>query len=302
MDIETTNRMDRQAFVAAYGGIFEHSPWVAERAFDARPFANVEALHRAMAAAVEAATREEKLALLRAHPDLAGKEAQAGTMTDSSVSEQASAGLDRLTKAEMSEIARLNDAYRAAHGFPFIIAVRHHTKHSILREFKRRVANDSEGELAENLRQIFAITRMRLDKLFDDAATGAKTRTPSQSAESAVGRLTFHGIDTFHGGTLAPLSIDVAIEQGGAYRRVLSLQTLANGRSDGAIFEGAALRPGRYELLVHVGDYFAGLAARLPSPPFISRVPVRFGVADPRERYHVAFLFGPWSYAYYRGS
>jgi 2-oxo-4-hydroxy-4-carboxy-5-ureidoimidazoline decarboxylase len=304
MDIGSTNRMDRRAFVAAYGGIFEHSPWVAERAFDARPFADVDALHRAMVAAVGAAARDEKLALLNAHPDLAGKESQQGTMTDASVSEQASAGLDRLTKPEVAEIARLNAAYRARHGFPFIIAVRQHTKDGILREFNRRLALDGETELRANLAQIHAITSIRLGKLFGEASAGGDTSAmpPSPSAVDAVGRLTFHGIDTFHGATVAPLTVDLSREEGGAYRRVASFDTLANGRSDGAILEGGAFRAGRYEMLIHVGDYFAARAVRLPAPSFIARVPLRFGVADPHERYHLAFLFGPWSYAYYRGS
>jgi 2-oxo-4-hydroxy-4-carboxy-5-ureidoimidazoline decarboxylase len=301
MDIESTNRMDRRAFVAAYGGVFEHSPWVAERAFDARPFADVDALHGAMVRAVEAATRDEKLALLRAHPDLAGKEAQEGTMTDSSVSEQASAGLDRLTRAEVAEISRLNAAYRAKHGFPFIIAVRQHTKDGILREFNRRLANDTEAELAANLAQIAIITRIRLGKLFD-AAPGSGGGSAAANPAPGVGRLTFHGIDTFHGGTLAPLAVELSREEGEKYRRIASFETLANGRSDGPWLEGASFTAGRYQMLVDVGDYFAARGARLPAPPFVSRVPLRFGVADPRERYHVAFLFGPWSYAYYRGS
>jgi 2-oxo-4-hydroxy-4-carboxy-5-ureidoimidazoline decarboxylase len=305
MDIDAANRMDRQAFAAAFGGVFEHSPWVAERAHAARPFADLDALHAAMVRAVEAATGDEKVALLRAHPDLAGKEAQEGTMTDSSVSEQASAGLDRLTRAEMAEIARLNAAYRAAHGFPFIIAVRHHTKDTILREFRRRVSNDTERELAANLAQIAAITRMRLARMFGEAPekeSGTMAADPPPDPASRAGSLTFHAIDTFHGGTAAPLAVELAFHDGGAYRRIGSFRTLPNGRSDGTWLEGTTFRAGRYELLVDVGDYFAGLGDRLPNPPFISRVPVRFGVAEPRERYHIAFLFGPWSYAYYRGS
>ena len=298
MDIGSTNAMDRRAFVAAYGGVFEHSPWVAERAFAARPFADVDKLHAAMVAAVGAAGRDQKLALLRAHPDLAGKEAQEGTMTDSSVAEQASAGLNRLTRAEMAELNRLNGAYRDKHGFPFIIAVRNHTKDSILREFARRLSNDSEAELAAGLEQIYAITRMRLARLFE----AESAQRNGAAAGVAPGRLTFHGIDTYHGSTVGTLKVDVSIEDGDGYRLLRSFDTVANGRSDGAVFEGASFKPGRYELLVHVGDYFAALGTKLPSPAFVSQVPLRFGVADPRERHHIAFLFGPWSYAFYRGS
>ncbi len=90
-------------------------------------------------------------------------------MTDSSVAEQASAGLDRLTRAEMTRLSELNAKYRATHGFPFIIAVRNYTKDGIFSEFARRVGNDSEAELGACLEQIYAITRMRLDRLFDDS-------------------------------------------------------------------------------------------------------------------------------------
>ena len=166
MDIATVNGMDKAAFVAAFGGIFEHSPWVAERAYGRGPFASAADLHAAMVDAVRAAPREQQTALLNAHPDLAGKEARAGTMTSSSVSEQASAALDRLSAEEMSRIAELNRAYRARHGFPFIVAVRHYTKAGIFHEFERRIANDTESEHTWALSQVFAITRMRIDSRF----------------------------------------------------------------------------------------------------------------------------------------
>src|SRR5689334_20280145 len=155
--------MDKAAFVAAFGGIFEHSPWVAERAFERRPFASLAKLHDAMVEAVRTAPRERQTALLLAHPDLAGKEARAGTLTPSSVEEQASAALDRLSSAEMARIGELNRAYRERHGFPFIVAVRHYTKAGIFHEFERRIANDTDSEHAWALSQVFAITRMRLD-------------------------------------------------------------------------------------------------------------------------------------------
>ena len=159
--------MDLPAFVAAFRDVFEHSPWVAEGAFAARPFASTDALHGVMVGVVRSARREQQLALLCAHPDLAGKEAVAGTMTRSSVSEQSSVGLDNLTSVESKRISELNEAYRAKHGFPFIIAVRHYTKTAILDEFARRLANDNETEFAADLQQVFVIARLRLDRLID---------------------------------------------------------------------------------------------------------------------------------------
>lgn len=166
MDIATVNAMDKAAFVAALGDVFEHSPWVAERAHERRPFASTGELHAAMVDAVRAAPRDQQTALLLAHPDLAGKEARAGTMTSSSVSEQASAALDRLSPQEIARIAELNRAYRASHGFPFIIAVRHYTKAGIFHEFERRIGNDTRSEHAWALSQVYAITRMRIDARF----------------------------------------------------------------------------------------------------------------------------------------
>jgi 2-oxo-4-hydroxy-4-carboxy-5-ureidoimidazoline decarboxylase len=159
------NAMSAPDFVAALGGVFEHSPWVAERALPARPFANLPALHDAMVEAVERAAPAEQLALLRAHPELAGREARAGTLTRDSTGEQQSAGLTALSRAETERIADLNRRYRAKFGFPFIIAVRRHDKAGIFREFERRLALDPDAELANDLAEVYAITRLRLEAL-----------------------------------------------------------------------------------------------------------------------------------------
>ncbi|MGB8432851.1 MAG: 2-oxo-4-hydroxy-4-carboxy-5-ureidoimidazoline decarboxylase [Burkholderiales bacterium] len=152
-------------FVAALGGVFEHSSWIAERAFASRPFADAAAVHAAMVDVVRGAARDEQLRLLRAHPELAGQEAQAGTLTADSTSEQQSAGLNALTRDEMERVVGLNRAYRERFGFPFIIAVRRHTKDGILAEFERRLGNDPESERLECLEQVCIITRIRLDAL-----------------------------------------------------------------------------------------------------------------------------------------
>ena len=157
--------MDETAFVGRFGDVFEHSPWVARAAWSARPFAGVDDLHRAMADAVKTAEEEKILALLCAHPDLAGREAAAGTLTASSTGEQAGAGLSQLSPEEAARIQALNADYRERFGFPFIIAARNHTKTTILSEFERRVGNDPATERANNLQQIMTITRLRLDGL-----------------------------------------------------------------------------------------------------------------------------------------
>lgn len=158
----------RADFVAAYGHVFEHSPWIAEAAWDAGlpvGAATAAGVHGALCAALAPASQERKLALLRAHPDLAGKLAQAGRLTAESTGEQASAGLDRLTDAERATFTELNDAYTAKFGFPFIIAVKGLSKADILAAFQRRLGNDRATELATALVQVERIALLRLKDL-----------------------------------------------------------------------------------------------------------------------------------------
>ena len=166
-DMASINAMDREAFVQKFGGIFENSPWVAEQAWEKKPFATLDDMHAAMVAVARYAPASAQLTLLQSHPDLAGKEAQAGTMTAASVAEQASAGLNALSHAEMTQISELNAAYKKKFGFPFIIAVRMHTKEGILFEFNRRLQNDTQTEFANDLQNVYVITRLRLNKLLD---------------------------------------------------------------------------------------------------------------------------------------
>lgn len=165
MTLAELNAMPQPAFVQALGAIFEHSPWVAERAFGRRPFASLDALHGAMMEAVRVAPREERLALIRAHPELAGAEAAAGTLTTHSSSEQGRLGLTRLTKQELERMRELNRAYREKFGFPCIVALRlHATRESVLAEMARRLGNAADEELANALGQIGHITRGRLEQ------------------------------------------------------------------------------------------------------------------------------------------
>ena len=157
------NACDREAFVDALGHLFEHSPWVAEETFDKRPFESVDGLHAALCATMLAAPAERQLALVRAHPDLAGRLAQAGQLTDSSSGEQAAAGLDRLTAAEASEIQRLNDDYQARFGFPFVICARLNDKEMILAAMRSRSGSTPEAELSTALGEIAKIARLRLN-------------------------------------------------------------------------------------------------------------------------------------------
>ncbi|WP_112312059.1 allantoinase PuuE [Pseudogemmobacter bohemicus] len=165
---ERPSQMSQTAFVARFGGIYEHSPWVAERTWGLElgpAHDSATGLANAMARAFRRATPEERLAVLRAHPDLAGKLALAKRLTAESTAEQASAALDALTDAERAEFQRLNAEYTARHGFPFIIAVRDNTKASILAGFRTRIANDSETELRTACSQVERIATLRLKDL-----------------------------------------------------------------------------------------------------------------------------------------
>lgn len=165
MKLSRLNQSSDSDFVDALGAIFEHSPWVAEAVVSDRPFASVEHLHKVMSNAVGVAGDDLQLALIKAHPDLAGKAALSGELTDESTSEQAGAGLDRLSSEEYQSFHSLNDAYQSKFGFPFIIAVKGHDKHSILDAFQKRLENDSKAEKQTALEQIYRIAKFRLESL-----------------------------------------------------------------------------------------------------------------------------------------
>lgn len=163
LDIAAVNALALDAFLARFGDVAEHSPWVAAAAAAARPYASREAMIEAFAAAVAAAPVEARLALIRAHPDLAGRAARAGAVAEDSRREQAGAGLDTLTQAEYARFTDLNDRYRAKFGFPFIFAVKGATKTMILDAFEARLPNDAETEFATALAQVCRIFRFRLE-------------------------------------------------------------------------------------------------------------------------------------------
>jgi OHCU decarboxylase len=163
--MEAVNALGRDAFVERFGGLFEHSPWVAAAAWADRPFESREDLLDALTSAMYAAPRERQLELIRAHPDLAGRAAVAGALTPDSRSEQAAAGLDRLTPNEYAAFTRANAAYRERFGFPFVICAREHTKESILRSADERLRNTREEETRVALAEIAKIARLRLEPL-----------------------------------------------------------------------------------------------------------------------------------------
>ena len=158
------NRMSQEDFTTALGEIWEETPEIANQAWHNKPFENVEALYQAMVAVVESMSETQQLALIKAHPDLGGK----AKMAQASVQEQAGVGLDRLSESEYQRFQSLNQAYKDKFGFPFIIAVKNHTKESILSAFETRLQNSQEAEKREALTEISKIARLRLEAIIDN--------------------------------------------------------------------------------------------------------------------------------------
>jgi OHCU decarboxylase len=164
-----SERFSRDAFIMRFGGVYEHSPWVAEAVFDGGNVADdINQLARAMAAVVDGASHERQLALLRAHPDLAGRLAVRGELTQASTDEQKSAGLDQCSREELERFQSLNTEYTGKFGFPFILAVSGKIRTQILENFETRLGNSPKQEFATALGEVHKIARIRLEKLAEE--------------------------------------------------------------------------------------------------------------------------------------
>jgi 2-oxo-4-hydroxy-4-carboxy-5-ureidoimidazoline decarboxylase len=159
------NGLDQQKFVQIIGPVFEHSPWIAELAWNKKPFTDFENLHHALCETVKSSSEEKQLALIRAHPDLVGRLALAGQLTRESTNEQSSAGLDKLSPDEIEFFQKQNAAYQEKFGFPFVICARLNKKEAILKGFESRLKNSREQEISTALAEIFKIAELRLRDL-----------------------------------------------------------------------------------------------------------------------------------------
>jgi 2-oxo-4-hydroxy-4-carboxy-5-ureidoimidazoline decarboxylase len=290
--LDELNGCTQSDFIAALANIFEHSPWVAEQAFAARPFAGVNGLFAAMKSAVERASEELRLELIKSHPDLADKTRRAAGLTAESTAEQNSVGLDRLSDAEYEAFERVNNAYRVKFGFPYIVCVRRHTRDSILADFERRLPNDAATETKISIAEICRIAALRLDQL-----VMAADRLPVH------GRLSTHVLDNHSGKPAAGIEVEL-VERSllGASRVVTRAVTNSDGRTDQPLIGGRPVPIGRYELNFGVGNYFRQRNVPLSDPPFLDDISLRFAVSEPEGHLHVPLLVTPWSYATYRGS
>jgi 2-oxo-4-hydroxy-4-carboxy-5-ureidoimidazoline decarboxylase len=283
------NACSSDDFVAKLANIFEYSPWIAEQAASARPFAGIQALFESMKAAVDRAPSQVRLALIKAHPDLANKTRRAEGLTAESNTEQNSAGLDRLSDAEYQAFERVNNAYRSKFGYPYVVCVRRQTRDSILRDFERRLPNDADTEARKSIEEICRIAALRLDEI-----------VAADDRLQVHGRLSTHVLDT-HGGRPAA-GISIELSELGASRVVTRAITNADGRTDRPLIGGRPLPIGRYELTFSIGKYFIEQRVPLSDPPFLDQIPLRFAVSEPEGHLHVPLLVTPWSYSTYRGS
>jgi 2-oxo-4-hydroxy-4-carboxy-5-ureidoimidazoline decarboxylase len=291
-NLSDLNTCSKDDFVTALANIFEYSPWIAEQVALARPFAGINQLFAAVKAVVDRAPVELRLALIKAHPDLANKTQRAAGLTAESNAEQNSVGLDRLSDAEYEAFARVNNAYRSKFGFPYIVCVRRHTRDSILRDFERRLPNDAQTETQKSIEEICRIAALRLDQL-----------VTSEDRLPVHGRLSTHVLDTHSGKPAAGIAVELTeLSDLGVSRVLTRTVTNSDGRTDAPLIGGRPVPIGRYELMFGVGDYFAGRQVPISDPPFLDRIPLRFSVSDPEGHLHVPLLVTPWSYGTYRGS
>lgn len=301
MTVSELLRQPRETILSEIGGIYEHSPWVVEQFLDdnaKKELSSIETvsdLAGRLKRIVNDAPENLKTDLLKSHPDLCAKVEQMRTLTAESQDEQSRSGLQSLSDNELVEFRAMNDAYKARYGFPFILAVRNARKSTVLSALDGRLKNSNpERERATALEQVHNIAWMRLLSKIDYSKT-------------SKGFLTCHVLDTANGTPADGMKIVLKKLSGndeGAEATVIG-EFVTN--DDGRLSNGPALKNenflvGTYEWTFYVGDYFASKGAAMNGTPFLDVVPLRFGIDNPDDHYHVPLLVSPWSYSTYRGS
>lgn len=285
----------KEDIITFLGKIYEHSSWVAEQFYEehvekqGKEFSNVQELYLAMSSVVEKSSNEQKLTLLKAHPDLCAKIESLKKLTKESQVEQGKAGLSTLTDEERAKFTELNSNYRKKFGFPFILAARNATKYTVLSAIEGRVNRSPEDEFAGALYQVGKIAWMRLL---------AAIRITNQK-----GFLTCHVLDTAAGSPAVGMRIQLKRISEDGNELFKEFVTNDDGRLPGGpALKGDEFQVGTYEWTFFVGDYFARSNTKTSGVPFLNEVPLRFGIDDPEEHYHVPLLVSPWSFSTYRGS
>ncbi|KAB2845788.1 MAG: 2-oxo-4-hydroxy-4-carboxy-5-ureidoimidazoline decarboxylase [Hyphomicrobiaceae bacterium] len=286
---EAVERLDDSApgeVLPLLNALIERSPAMAEKALSLRPFSTPAGLFRAIVRAMEASSPEERLALIRAHPDLAGAEAAAGTLTAASASEQSRLGLDRLTGPELARLDELKGRYRQRFGFPCIIALRRHaSRESVLAAFEQRLGGDQDAEVGNALGEIADIVRGRISRHF-----------------GMTGWLSTHVLDTRDGVPGAGMAVELKAMCDSGWAALKATRTNSSGRTDEPLLNDIDMLPGAYRLEFDVAGYFRSRGVALADPPFLATIPIEFAIADAAAHYHVPLLVSPWSFSTYRGS
>jgi 2-oxo-4-hydroxy-4-carboxy-5-ureidoimidazoline decarboxylase len=292
VSLEQLNAASAHEFVAALGGVYERSSWVAAAVAGQRPFATLASLNGAMVAAVRAAPREQRRALIELHPDLAGRALRSGNLTAESKSEQGGAGLDALSEGDYARFQRLRDAYREKFRMPFIICVRRHTRDSIIRQYERRLQSCFEVEFDAALAEILRIAALRLSD-----------RVKAIDELPVTGCLSTHALDNYDGRPAQGLPLTLSeLSDDGTRRVIIETVTNRDGRTDALLIAGRPIPIGHYELRFDVGHYYARRKIPTADPAFLQSVPIEFSVAEPEAHYHIPLLVTPWSFSTYRGS
>ena len=314
--------LSAEEFITHIGGIYEKSPWIVTEFYNTNlssslvdsaivqstkeRITNVRILFNEIKHHITNGGIDRQLELLRNHPDLCLKLDATDDITDESLEEQGRSGLSTLTSTERTKFHELNNAYKAKFNFPFILAVRNASKYTVLSALEGRVLSSSiEEEITCALHQVDKIAWMRLLTLVDY----------SDGQDGHGGFLTCHVLDTANGCPAGGMRIELyklldnekKKKNEGQGSSTLLLETFitnSDGRlPNGPALKGSAFSIGQYEWLFYVGDYFAKYpTSRLTGIPFLDVVPLRFGLDDPTEHYHVPLLVSPWSYSTYRGS
>ena len=282
VSLEDLNNGTAEAFVAALAEVFENAPWIAAQVALLRPFDSVTALQAAKLRVIEDAAAEDRLAFLRGHPELGGKVARAGAMTDHSIAEQGSLGLNRLSDAEFDRFEALNAAYRSRFGFPFIICVRRHTRDSILANFARRLEHDLIAEQAAAIGEIVCISRRRLVAKVTGAGVPVTT-----------GRLSTQVTDAVSGQPVSGVPVSLHEIGASATAEIVAAET---GSTETPLISAEPLRIGTYELRFQIGAHFKAMGSAVADPPFPDMIPVRFSIAEPEGLYHLALTVSPNGY------
>lgn len=283
LTLADVNRMDLPTFVAAFGNVYDLSPWVATAAYAKRPFTTVTALHQALTDSFAHAPREQQQRFFRSLDDIGDGVTKAEAVTAAARSGQTTSGINALSVADHTRLLALNTAYRRKFDMPFVICVRRNTVDTIFTQYERRLGENPSSELATAIQEQFYISRLRVAE-----------QVKGEGMPKVYGDLTAHVLNAMVGKPASGVTVELFEVNGTASHKLSQAVTNADGRAD--VMSGQPLQIGRYELRFAVGDYFRKNGATAGDKPFLDVVPMRMFIGKPEESYHVPLICTPYSY------